>query len=386
MSPRRLIVEADGGSRGNPGRAAYGSVVKDADTGEVLAERGEAIGIASNNVAEYRGLIAGLAAAHAIDPEARVEARLDSKLVVEQMSGRWQVKHPDMRLLAKEAFAAFPPGQVTYVWVPREENKHADRLVNAALDGTPVGTGVSATEGAAVARDVRAPLDAEPPSTRLAVPILYGKRPPDLGDPTLTILVRHGETAMTAKRQFSGAGAGTADPSLTDTGVAQARAAAAALRGGGVDAVVCSPLTRTRETAAVIAETLDVGEPEVVPDLREIAFGDWDGHTIPDVMRRWPGEWEAWLGSAAVAPPGGESLDALAARVGPAMAEVRERYASRTVVVVSHVTPIKVTVASVLGAPLASAVHHMDLTPASLTTIAWWSDGAASLRTYNVTP
>ena len=101
----------------------------------MLAERGETIGIASNNVAEYRGLIAGLAAAHEIDPTAQVAVRMDSKLVVEQMSGRWQVKHPDMKLLAKEAFAAFPPGQVTYTWIPREQNKHADRLVNDALDG-----------------------------------------------------------------------------------------------------------------------------------------------------------------------------------------------------------------------------------------------------------
>ena len=86
---RRLTVEADGGSRGNPGVAGYGALVRDTDTAALLAERAEPLGKASNNVAEYRGLIAGLEAAYAIDPSAQVHVRMDSKLVVEQMSGRW---------------------------------------------------------------------------------------------------------------------------------------------------------------------------------------------------------------------------------------------------------------------------------------------------------
>ncbi len=132
---RRLIVEADGGSRGNPGPAAYGTVVKDADSGAVLFEEGRTIGIATNNVAEYDGLVAGLRAAAEIDATATVEARLDSKLVVEQMSGRWKIKHEDMRARAMEAREAFPFESVTYTWVPRAQNGHADRLVNEALDG-----------------------------------------------------------------------------------------------------------------------------------------------------------------------------------------------------------------------------------------------------------
>ena len=141
---KRLLVEADGGSRGNPGAAGYGAVVRDARTGEVLAEVSESIGRATNNVAEYSGLLAGLRAAGRLAPGAEAEVRMDSKLVVEQMSGRWQIKHPDLRVLAAEARqAARALGRVTYTWVPRERNTHADRLANQAMDAA-AGRGGSA--------------------------------------------------------------------------------------------------------------------------------------------------------------------------------------------------------------------------------------------------
>ena len=136
-SERRLIVEADGGSRGNPGPAAYGAVVRDAQTSKVLAAEGLPIGRATNNVAEYRGLIAGLEMARELDHTAALEVRMDSKLVIEQMAGRWKVKHADMKSLALEA-ARLRPAAVTWTWVPRELNKVADTLVNRALDGDPV--------------------------------------------------------------------------------------------------------------------------------------------------------------------------------------------------------------------------------------------------------
>ena len=132
---RRLLIEADGGSRGNPGPAGYGAVVRDAASREVLAELSEAIGRATNNVAEYSGLLAGLRAAAKLAPGADTEVRMDSKLVVEQMSGRWKIKHPDLRQLAAQASqAARALGRVTYTWVPRERNTHADRLANQAMD------------------------------------------------------------------------------------------------------------------------------------------------------------------------------------------------------------------------------------------------------------
>ena len=131
---RRLIVEADGGSRGNPGVAGYGSLVRDADTGALLAERAAPLGKESNNVAEYTGLIEGLRAVVDHAPGAAVTVRMDSKLVVEQMSGNWKIKHPDMRVLAEEARQIAAGRLVRFVWVPRAENARADAIANESMD------------------------------------------------------------------------------------------------------------------------------------------------------------------------------------------------------------------------------------------------------------
>ena len=132
LMPRHFVITADGGSRGNPGPAAFGAVVYEND--KIVKEIGAAIGVASNNVAEYQGLIAGLKAANEIDPAATILVKMDSKLVVEQMSGRWKVKHPDMKELVKQAFATHDPKLVSYQWIPREENSHADSILNDVLD------------------------------------------------------------------------------------------------------------------------------------------------------------------------------------------------------------------------------------------------------------
>jgi probable phosphoglycerate mutase len=135
---QHFIVEADGGSRNNPGEAAYGAVVIDPESGEVIVECAESIGIASNNVAEYSGLVAGLEAVRALDPEATVLVKMDSKLVVEQMSGRWKIKHPDMRALAMKARDVLPYENVEYQWIPRAENSRADALLNMVLDSRTI--------------------------------------------------------------------------------------------------------------------------------------------------------------------------------------------------------------------------------------------------------
>ena len=368
-SPRRVVVEADGGSRGNPGPAAYGAVLRNAETGEVIDERAEPIGEASNNVAEYRGLIAGLEMAREHAPDAEVEVRLDSKLVIEPMAGRWKIKHPDMRPLAIEAQRLAPPG-VTWTWVPRAQNAHADRLLNDALD---VATGrARRTTGPAASADTAKPAPAP----------MVGWNP-DLGEPTTVILLRHGATSHSLEKRFSGTGG--QDLPLDESGVAQAHAAAEWVRGhGGVDALVSSPLRRCRQTAAHVGEVVGL-EPEVVDGLRETSFGDWDGHTFAEVREKWPAELEAWLSSSSVAPPGGESFDAVARRVRRARDRLIAEHPGQTVVAVSHVTPIKMFVRTALGAPL-SAIYHMELSEGSVTTISWFPDGQASMRNFNLVP
>lgn len=360
---RRLIVEADGGSRGNPGPAAYGTVVKDADTGAVLFEEGRTIGIATNNVAEYDGLVAGLRAAADIDATATVEARLDSKLVVEQMSGRWKIKHEDMRARAMQAREAFPFEAVTYTWVPRARNAHADRLVNEALDGRIDGE----------------PVEAAAPS-RPNVLVGWSAAHPVT---TTTALLRHGETPHTAEKRFSGWGGD--DPSLNAAGVEQAHRAGRHLAAsGGADLVITSPMARTRETAEIVAEHLGV-DIVVEDDIRECAFGEWDGMTFAEVQQQSPDELTRWLASTAVAPPGGESFDEVEQRVRAARDRIIERYEGSTLVLVTHVTPLKTLLRLALDAP-AHAYYRIEIRPASLSTISWFGDGNVSVSSVNETP
>ena len=130
----KVIIEADGGSRGNPGPAGYGAVVLDPVTDQVLVERAEGLGVTTNNVAEYQGLIAGLRAAIELGAT-DVHVRMDSKLVVEQMCGRWKIKHPAMQPLAREATELVREiGAVQFEWIPRLRNSRADALANQAMD------------------------------------------------------------------------------------------------------------------------------------------------------------------------------------------------------------------------------------------------------------
>ncbi len=378
----RYVVEADGGSRGNPGPAAYGTVVKDHDSGTVLREIAEHIGTASNNVAEYRGLIAGLEAVRELDPAGIVEARLDSKLVVEQMSGRWKIKHPDMRDLALRARDSFPPSQVTYVWVPRERNKHADRLANEALDAAARGEAWSPADSTAElrAQEADAALAAADESVVAASRATLVGWDTGLGTPTTTVLLRHGQTAHTVEKRFSGFGGH--DPELSEEGERQAAAVAARLAtAGGVDAILASPLRRTRQTADAVAGALGLTVREV-DGFRECAFGEWEGRTFEEVRTRWPAELDRWLGDPSVAPPGGESFTDVRRRVLRARDQVLARHPRQVVLVVTHVTPIKVLVTDALGAPV-GAVHRMELTPATLTDVQWFEGGQTSLRRFN---
>ena len=388
-SIRRVVVEADGGSRGNPGPAAYGAVLKDADTGRVLAEDGTTIGVATNNVAEYSGLIAGLKLAREFAPEADLEVRMDSKLVVEQMSGRWKIKHPDMVPLATEARRLAPAG-TTYTWVPRERNKHADRLANEALDGKRSGVTAAVIGDEAAPESLIEEIESPAEASQSIQSRLRGWSAP-AGEPTTLVLVRHGVTPHTVEKRFSG-GLASANPGLSDEGRDQIRAAAAWLSplAERVDAVIASPVRRTLESAEILADVLGK-TVEVEHGFAEMEFGSWDGMTFQEVAERRPDELNAWLGSLDVGAGGGESFRVVEKRVLDGLQRVLDAHAGRTVVIVSHVTPIKTLVAHAVDAPLES-VFRMELSPASVSVLSFFLGGKdgteerASMRLFNALP
>jgi probable phosphoglycerate mutase len=382
MNGRRFIVEADGGSRGNPGPAGYGAVVRDGDTGQIIAEAAEYIGRATNNVAEYKGLIAGLRAAYEIDPAASVDVRMDSKLVVEQMSGRWKIKHPDMQPLAAEARTVFPRSQVSYAWIPRERNKDADRLANEAMDAGKAGKQWE-PKGELRPHPVAPAAAVEEPALEAPAPQAGWAFAGGQAIATTLVMLRHGETALTPQKRFSGSTG--SDPQLSEKGRWQAERAAEALAARGtVEAVVSSPMLRTRETAEAVA--LRLGLPVRIEEgLRELDFGAWEGLTFAEVQERHPEDLNAWLASTKAKPTGSsESFASLTQRVGVARDKILARYAGKTVLVVSHVSPIKTLVRLALGAP-PDAVYRMELSAASLCAVQYYSDGNASLRLLNDT-
>ena len=354
----RVSIEADGGSRGNPGPAGYGAVVFD-ESGAVLVERLAALGVTTNNVAEYSGLIAGLQAARELGAD-EVDVRMDSKLVIEQMAGRWQVKHPGLRPLAEEArglVAGF--ALVRFTWIPREQNKHADRLANAAMDGeTSPRSDVSDISGSSGS--------------------LRSWSPPTTGSPLRMVVLRHGETAYTAEKRYSGRG----DIPLSEAGREQAARSAARVRALAPDlaAVVSSPLKRCLETAAALGD-LPI---HVEDDLIECDFGEWEGLTYADVRARYGPEQDRWLASTAVAPPGGESFQQVAMRVRRAVRGLQERYEGKQIAVVSHVTPIKLLLRDALAAS-DSFLFRLYLDPAGISVVDSWPDGGVAVRSVNET-
>jgi broad specificity phosphatase PhoE len=200
------------------------------------------------------------------------------------------------------------------------------------------------------------------------------------GQATTTILLRHGQTALSVERRFAGRG----DAPLTEVGQQQAAAAAARLQArGGIDLVVSSPLSRARNTAEAVASATGAGLV-VDEDLAETDFGEWEGLTFGEVMKRWPDEMAAWMGSADVAPPGGESLSAAARRALTSLDRLLAEHLHATMVVVSHVTPIKTIICRALLAPPA-ALFRIHLDVASLSEADWFADGPALLRSMNDT-
>ncbi|WP_308252297.1 bifunctional RNase H/acid phosphatase [Pseudonocardia sp. KRD291] len=397
---RKLVVEADGGSRGNPGPAGYGAVVLDADGETVLAEVFDGLGRATNNVAEYNGLIAGLAAALELGAT-EVDVRMDSKLVVEQMCGRWKVKHPAMVPLAQRARdLASEFDRIDYEWIPRARNSRADALANKAMDGGSSPTVASAPLGGATESSDPTGATTEALSRRDVVTavagptVAPGRSSTDvaatawtgqIGVPTRLILLRHGQTELSVHRRYSGHG----DPELTELGQAQAAAAARALaerftaEDVEVAAILTSPLRRARQTAAALAET--TAAPLQVRDrLIETDFGGWEGLTFAEARDRDPDLHARWLGSSEMPPPGGESFASVGERVSAEKDAILGEFPGRTVVLVSHVTPIKLLLRDALGAG-PSVLYRLHLDLASVNVAEFYPDGGASVRLVNDT-
>ena len=368
----KLIIEADGGSRGNPGVSGAGAVVINAESGAILREISEPVGIATNNVAEYQALIFALEAAFEIDANAEVLVRMDSKLVVEQMSGRWKIKHPDMLSLGAKVQQLIANKNVQFLWIPREQNVLADALANKAMDGEP------AAAAAAVEFNQVAPSSIRAPQASVS-------------EATTLIMVRHGRTALTESRKISG-GDGE-NPDLSELGVKDASEVATELsRVGNSGAfgfltkpvvVIHSPIKRAAQTATMIAKKLDAEQIEL-PDLREISFGDWDGLTNEELFVAHEQHYQSWRGSYDVAPPGGESLKDFDVRVIRALDFILEKFAGKTVVLVAHVMPIRGLLRIANDAQIAG-YWRVNLGPASISIARFWGREAAEVVCVNST-
>ena len=350
-----FVVEANGIARGNPGPGGYGVVVRAAD-GAVLSELSGALAATTSNVAAYTALIEGLRAAEsagAID----VVVRMPVRPIIEQMTGRWQIRNPGLRpLAARAAELVARLGRVRFEWIAGERPARVDELIAVALE--------AAARGGAP-----------------------GGWAPRTDTPTRLVLVRHGATEHTAGGRYSGHG----DVPLSEPGRAQAGAAAARIAAmpGPISAVLTSPLIRCTQTAAAICTALMSSQPSVPtpvtePDLIETDFGAWEGLTFAEVRERWPAEHTRWAASPAVAPPGGESFRSVTTRVRRFVRAIRAAYPGQVVVAVSHVTPIKVMLKDALRAG-DDFMTRMHLDAAGISIVDSWPDGGVSVRTVNET-
>ena len=389
-----VIIEADGGSRGNPGPAGSGAVLIDAQTGSVLAEIAMFIGVATNNVAEYRAVLAAVDVANEIAPDAELLVRMDSKLVVEQMSGRWKVKNEGMQDLFQAMQQSIGTRKITFEWIPREQNGKADALANEAMDAEQsvvrkyVGSADTSTISVVTSSSkvVAADLEYNPelPSSVRAPRNISKKL-------TTIILVRHGRTILTESHRISGRGG--EDPQLSEAGIQDAQAVAEELtkvsHSGPYakvlkpSVVVSSPIARTRETASIVATRLGI-PVEINEDIAEISFGEWDGHTNQEVAENWPDQYEQWRGDVKISPPGGESLEEFDVRVQNGLADILEKYEGQTVVVVSHVMPIRGFLKSALQAGW-PAYWRTSVAPCSMSIIRFWGNEAAEITVVNQT-
>ena len=320
-----IFVYCDGASRGNPGPASYGVHIED-ESGNTIADFGEALGNQTNNYAEYQGVIAALRFLTTTEHRL-VTIRLDSKLVVEQLSGRWKVKSPEIKELVFEASQLLGAFDAKLEWIPRDKNTCADANANRALD-----------EGDFRGEDAALPLSAVQPRSIRA--------PRQKIEPTTLVVIRHGSTNSTSANLIAG-GDGE-DVGLSEKGVKEAKLAAAAVSPllqlfdlSPVTSIINSPMKRTTQTGEALSGIEGV---TLSPDerLREIAFGEWDGMSMDSMEIESTQEVAKWRASTSQRPPGGESIQDLEERVSELVSEAVLDNQGRTVVLVTHMMPSRV--------------------------------------------
>lgn len=350
-----LVLFADGASRGNPGPASLGAVlVRD---GEEIARIRKTLGIQTNNYAEYSAVIAGLEYVVEHGLEKDVLIRMDSKLVVEQLSGRWKIKHPDLMQLARVAQQLLRQLNAKLEWIPREQNFLADEAANEALDG--FGSEPEVTDST--------PLAATQPSSIRAKRVRT--------EPTVVWVVRHAHTSSTEAKLISGS---SDNPGLSELGLSEATAAANAIRDLAArfdlqlpKLIAHSDMLRTSQTATAISKVL---EAPLRPDarLREISFGDWETKTMSELEKA-SDEVDRWRGSVTAKPPGGESVLELEARVLRSLSDLVQEHSGSSVAVVAHMMPLRSIAKKALGS---SSESHWSLqfAPGSVSAFRFFGD------------
>jgi probable phosphoglycerate mutase len=199
-------------------------------------------------------------------------------------------------------------------------------------------------------------------------------------DPTTTILLRHGDTRLSPEHRFSG----QRDLPLSASGTRQAKAAASRLAAGAsIDAMISSPLRRAVDTAAIAGAELGL-TTAIDDDLRETDFGEWEGFTLAEIQQRWPEAVALWRNDPEQPPPGGESFADVARRVNRARERLLRDYSGQTVLVVSHISPIKILLCRALGVPLGT-VYRLYLGSACISRIQWHGREFAAVHCVNDT-
>ena len=369
-----LVLYADGASRGNPGPASLGAAIYEGD--EEIAAISMPLGIRTNNYAEYSAVLAGLeyVLVHKLGPKLLV--RMDSKLVVEQLSGRWQIKHPELRELASAAFQLIRQLDVEFEWIPREKNSRADELANFALDADDSDLDSQLHQDQVGTRKLS---EQQPKSIRA---------PRQSVEPTVLLVFRHGHTKSTESNLISGS---KDNPELSELGLREAKSAAAhaesLLEQHGLSSpelIWHSDQIRAAQTAAEIAGYFGI---EAKPDarLREISFGDWERVSMTELEHSQEKTVENWRGSVTVAPPRGESVAELEHRVLDAVTDLIENNPGRTVAIAAHMMPLRAIARYALNAG-PSAHWSIQFAPGSVSIYRFFGKGFAEVFCLNSSP